>query len=293
MIKKESKEIYKPLFCDSLLNYTAIERCEDCDYPDLTPYLISIEEDELKCSNKCNNYNNVCKSYSYDQNKLCNLYDKLPNIDNINYTATGTNSGYTKEYKTDYDNLSEDEKNKINLTCANQFLNKKVVGDKNINLKNCLKVINNNNSTEFHVDPECLYDEYKKKNYNPIIKAEYNYLPNNITNNKDKNIEVYNYNYNMYKNIKIENENKNNMDRIRGLNQSTSKDHEYNLKYNNSMNYTFNPIMDSYDRIDQRLGIVEKFNINQMRNSNRFFLILVLFSILIFFIISFYTIKKK
>ena len=294
-MKEESKEISKPLFCDSLLNYTSTEKCEDCNYPDLTPYLISNEKDELDCSNKCDNYNNVCKSYSYDQNKLCNLYDKLPDIDNINYTATGTNSGYTKEYKTDYNNLSEDEKNNIDLKCANQFLNKKVVRDKNINLKDCLKVINNNNnnSTEFHIDPECLYGEYKKKNYNPIIKKENTYLKDNIINTKDKNIEIYNYNYNMYKNTKIETENKNNMDRIRGINQSISKDHEYDTKYDNSMTYTFNPIIDSYDRIDNILGVAEKFNSNQMRNVNRSFLILVLFSIFIFFIISFYTIKKK
>lgn len=290
---RNKRRFYKPIFCDSLLEErTTFEQCKDCNYPNLKPYLISIEKKELDCSNKCNKYNNTCKSYSYHSDKSCKLYNRLPNINTINYRAKGTNSGYIKKYKDNYNNLSEDKKNEIKLKCASQYLDKKFVINKNIDLKDCLKVINNKD-TELYVDPQCLFNKYNKNNRKPIIKNVDIYKNDNIINKTDQRMNIYDYNYKMYMNTKKETKNKNNNDKIKNINQSVSHDHNYKNNYSNSMNNMFNPIIDSYDRIDKRLGIFEKFNANQMRNVHRSFLIIILFSIFIFFIISFYTIKKK
>ena len=474
-----NKSEYKPIFCDSLLERTTTEKCNNCNYRGLVPYLVTIEKNELDCSNKCINHKNICKSYSYYEDKVCNLYDRLPDtilpeqdgtkleykyeptkntffplntnligkwsdlkinssinmkisfcikilrehnsprnifhisngnvdssrapamwIDNTNvlsvccstlsnpgnwfpvkipynmetgvviiwknqtvdvylnnkleksftfqeklipanpdanvyisgpwWTSDGfvvknlsfsndisnsnpnpcmslisnncssnvknkCSSGYIKKYKDNYNNLSENKKDEIKLKCATQFLNKKFVKNKNINLKDCLKVNNNNNNanTEFYIDPKCLFEEYIINKHDAEINNVDLYKSDNITPKTDKIIDIYNHNYNRYMNTKKATETQNYTDKIRNINQSVSDDHNYKKIYNNSINNMFNPIIDSHDRIDERLGIVEKFNAEQMHNANRSFLIIILFSIFIFFIISFYTIKKK
>jgi hypothetical protein len=296
-----NKREYKPIFCDSLLERTTIEKCNYCNYPNLKPYLLTMEKNSLDCSNKCINNKNICKSYIYNKDKVCNLYNRLPyNIiskeDKCSYKVRDDecNSGYIKKYKEDYNTLSENNKNEIKLKCASQFLNKKFVANKKIDLKDCLKVFNNNNNnTEFYVDPQCLFDKYSVNKHNTEINDIDIYKDPNITNKTDTNIDVYNYNYNMYMNAKRETENKNYEDKVKNINQNVSSDHNYKKNYNNAMDNMFNPIIDSHNRIDKRLGIVEKFNAEQMRNVHRSFLIIILFSIFIFFIISFYTIKKK
>lgn len=185
---------------------------------------------EQECINKCNN-TNECVGYSFDKSKLlnnCNLFKKLPTYYHKN---SKKKIAFKANNISNFNNLSQSEKNKIKKNCGSKFLSQKFNVDESI-INDCISLNNNGNQTSgFNVDPLCLSQKLSKDS---SIKPKSNIrnigLENKLLDSSVKNkiIDENINNFNKYVDKEVEFANLNNKKII----QEPSNSFEYNQEIN-------------------------------------------------------------
>ena len=290
LLNRGNVQLYNSIFCNLITTDEGFYKCKDCGFPDLKPYSIDKTDTEDLCLKSCND-DKSCTSYTYNENSgKCMLYNGFPN--KINKSLSGNNSGYTLKGTYNYKVLTDKQKDNVKLKCADQILNDKFIKNNDVEIMDCLQVNENGTNTEFNVDPKCLYKIYKDNDIKTSMIDNTSYI-GSVQQQNDSVIEKYNCNYKKYYQLKVQNENKINQIRTKDKNNVLSVDQIHNPTYIDSMNKTADPLLVSLQKINNTLGIVEKFDNKQIESTNTNFFIIVIFIVFIFIIISFFSIKNN
>jgi hypothetical protein len=316
-------ELYNEIYCNLFPNDNGYKKCSNCNFGQQTVWKTIDATGERDCQNKCT-ADPRCTSYSFNtQSSTNNCTEYISFPQQLVRNIPNTNSGYSlTKFGFDYNRLTPQQKENIQNKCANQYINDTFTpNNPSINLTDCLTINNSNNSTQFDMDAECVFDVYKENNLPIKIKNNSVYnskLGNgqNITNQSDPNIDRKYSLYNQYYTSKNNNFNLvNQLMGTEGINFSNNNQNVYsnNNKLNNNFPNTLgqNTMLnktnsDILSTIINKEGFENTMNLsnrneykelfsgktveeNMDNKKNFMFIILIIFLILFIF----YVYKKK
>lgn len=306
--------MYNQIFCNIFPLNNGFKTCENCNFGDGMSLLnTNTAQSSQNCLIKCKN-NEKCTSYTYNnvsKNDNCNLYYSFPtgivnNVPNIS-------SGYDlTKFTYNYNNLNSQQQQNVQYKCANQYMNNIYTEqNKDLDLGSCLTINNDNQSTFFKYNPECVYNIYKSNNVlsSANVKNLSQYNGNKDFENAKHDYEIENRqkNYNDYLNAKIQNYN------INYKLKSTDKDYvQYNESVRENNKNLYNDFLNIKQvnadnlknltkNINENIGSknkIEGFDVGyniEYENGKKMniLIIFLLIILLIIFLFSFNILKKK
>jgi hypothetical protein len=285
-------QLYNQIYCDLFTTNNGFYQCQNCNFGSQSEWQTSNQTNEQNCLNACS-VDPRCTSYTYNtSNGLCTEYISFPT--QINNNVTGTNAGYSLNFPYDYNNLSSQQKNNVQVKCADQFLNNYYTPGTNVDISSCITVGTSGSDTTLNVEPQCLYDIYKANNIPTSVNNLSSYSNGtqyNIGTISDSTIDQYAQKYNDYLNSKVAISNLETQNNA-GLNALIKSDQE---EFNKSVAFSSRDLVQPVMTTNKSLGISESFtNINSNNNSNNM-MMMKLFTILIIiiiFIIFFCNIRR-
>jgi hypothetical protein len=284
-------QLYNEIFCDLFKQNNGFIQCTNCNFGEEAEYSKSTQTSEQNCLNACGSEPR-CTSYSYDNNKStdnCTQYITFPEQRYKN--NSNINSGYNiTKFTYDFNKLPDDKKKNVALRCSSQFLNNYFIPNKNIELKSCIKNNDSQNITNINIDPECIYNVYKKNGLNTKIVNQNSYSNDSIMKSEsDPIIDDYQDKYFSYIVKNVQNSNINN--KLSAMNPNTSIDTPIILDESNQSNITTN-IKDLSGNIISTIGTIESFENNNNNININYCNILILLFIISLIIILIYLIFK-
>jgi hypothetical protein len=306
ILDKGFNELYNPIFCNFLpTDKNNFNTCVDCNYGSGMNVVNqqTIQTGQNGCEEKCKN-NVECTSYSFNTNNgNCQQYSSFPK--NIYPGQKGINSGYSLNFKFDYNNLDPNQQEIVKKKCALQYVNDIYTPKKEIDLEPCLNIQDaNSTNVDLNFNPKCVYDIYTKNgvptnfNFNKKINVNDPFLTEAIS---DPILDNYEKKYNSYIQDKVQLSNINNvMSMVDGnydskyINDVQNNNDILGKKFINTINNEMNPLINLSKQITEKIDIINNLDeINELsekfenQNNNLIgnnFLKLTIFLVIIFLI---------
>jgi hypothetical protein len=293
-----TNDLYNPIYCNNLVpTNTNFITCENCNFGSGTVTNTSTQSGEQNCLNACDS-NDMCTSYTYDLSESsnnCIQYSSFPS--EILGGVNNVNSGYSLNFGYDYNSLSSSQQENVQTKCANQYLNNTFLQNNNIDLESCLTVENNSGTTNFNVDPQCLFNIYETNDLNPTVVNNATYTVNSdyTSPQSDTIIDNYEYDYDNYMTQQIQKSNLSNNLEPGWMLKDSNKTYQQNLnQQNNTLKTDYvNSLQDikknelTYVN-NVRNTIIENFNNDSKKKNN----VLMLIFIFILVIFMYYILRK-
>ena len=279
-------QMYNEIFCNLFPTNNGFSECRNCNYQfdSSDSPRSSTQSGYQECLTKCNN-DDWCTSFNYtpSSDKNCIEHSSFPTL--INNNVNGTSSGYSlSKFTYDYNNLSSDQQNNIQMKCGNQYLNNIYTPNKPIDLSSCLTILEGSQvnqaqalfgnsapangtqsaSTNLNVDPQCLYNKYKENGINPPIinNSVYQNMPQYTKSVSDPIIDNYKKIYTSYSKKQGENLDINNY-----LSSTDSTYTEYNDKVGQEKSLLKTKFTRSINELKQRTNEVSDKIINNTQSN--------------------------
>jgi hypothetical protein len=278
IINSGYNELYNQIYCDLYPTNNGFNQCQNCNFGNQAILSTTTQSGEQSCLTACKN-SPQCTSYSYNLTKSTNNCTQNSNFPTeIINNVQQINSGYSiNKFGYNYNNLSAIQKTNVQQKCAKQYLDNYFTNGKNIDLSKCLTFPTPNKSTDstnFTVDPQCLYNTYNSNNIPTKIQNNSVYVdtaPGITTiSTGDNTIDNYRSSYKDYITKQVQ---------ISNINNSAGNNNNYNDDMNN--NRMFNTF---------KASLVENFENNNNSHYLKLFIILI---IIIIIVIIIYIFGKK